>query len=358
MISFNDIHSHFGALKAEPASAPQAYRVKELTSDVWIGIGLNEEFCVFIVGERLDAERPLVQKICTTGAWVVEKTEQTIAGTKLSFDASPEYKPLTSTVVWELLRALKNHKTGSIKDAFSQTEPLIEVLIRQSILTRSWLLGLHGELRIVRNILKHVLERGYASQLPVDVTYFWQGMAPGKRDIIIGSMALEIKTTSKNIRLHHFHGFSQIEPRNDSEELYVASLCLSQSANGQTSLGIIEEIRTFIHKIATAPPVADAAFVARLRAYGPASFSLNLNNLDELTRESLSTRYEETLTSLFYRMSDLRLPLLRRQDLQIRYEWMQEQGLECDILLQDTIPESPDNPLRQRAFLQRLEFHL
>jgi hypothetical protein len=360
--SYDEIYDLFEALQGQIREGQEHSVVERLGDCLAVGLTPNGEHCIFLMTQELTPNLPSVRQAHQFRDWQIMESGESILANRLLFEAGVEYQALTCTVIVELYRNLSQSADNSLHAAFNATEPLIDILLQQAQLSRSELLGLFGELFVVRRFLSSISEIDPSPYVAVDPTCFWQGARRGARDIEVGLFAIEVKATTKSERCHHFHGFAQTEPRDDSETLLVASLCLAKSPTGTSTIDLVSQIRALIGEIATKGledvEQADQAFLDRLAEYGASGQQLALDSLDERTRLALSERYELCLPMKFYQMADPNLRILRVRDLDESFRHMRRQGFECEILLPDQIPGSPNNPTGFEAtrvqFLNRL----
>lgn len=344
MKTYNEIFAMLDRLRSgsdRPANLHAVERVSDLVS---VGLTGDKRFCVFFLGEELFPRLPAVRRAHGFQQWVVKETGEKVEANRLCFGVESEYQALVATVAVEFARNLGEVANGVLENGFAATEPLIEIMLRQASLSREEALGLHGELLLVLNVLKRASQLGPGPAIRKDPTGFWRGWQLGKRDLELGSVVVEVKTTTRHERRHHFHGFSQLEPRDASETLFVASVCLDRSEDGLSTLALVDQLRVLVRSLAEQPDSSESSFLNRLAKYGSTGRKIALNRLDDVTQRLVMIPYERSLPFGFYNMADGNLGILRVADLDEQFPVMQREGFECVLLLPDDIQGSATNP--------------
>ena len=162
----------------------------------------------------------------------------------LNFTADPQQRKLTVTCedrdlqkyfytyigqALELIRAQGAQSVAAFKEAWTRLGELLE---EQVVLSREKQLGLIGELRL----LEMVAANQYCGwSVALDA---WHGSANTEHDFALPTVDLEVKTTSKESRVHMIGSLNQLR-ESPGRPLYLVSFQYSSSplhANGSTSL--------------------------------------------------------------------------------------------------------------------------
>jgi len=235
---------------------------------------------------------------------------------RLAFPALSHFDPVAAFICAELLRSGAD---TSLVDAFAKTEPIIELAIERLRLSNRVIVGLVGELLLLDAVCRRATDR-HVAQL-VDA---WDGWKPSSRDLSLGAIGVEVKTTTGNASSHIIEGVHQVERKTVSGDDQVEDRLLLVSIGVQTGTGesnavtipglvnrIIERMRG-----AGSSEFAVSRFLSRISEYG--SDSGGGYNHDT---QSLDPAYGEGFLTTFFRaydMVDVAVQVLRRQDVTVR----------------------------------------
>src|SRR5690606_19582732 len=151
------------------------------------------------------------------------------SATRITLPSAPHFASIATLIAVELLRAGVS-ETGRQQAAFSDVEPIVEMAIRRGALSENVVVGLVGELTLLRHLL---LGRGGDAKSFMRVLDFWQGWQEGSRDFRIGNHSVEVKTTRSISSIHEFSGLHQLErqelPTSAPEQLHIMSIGLAPS---------------------------------------------------------------------------------------------------------------------------------
>lgn len=294
------------ALKsATPAPSARERRIS------WVGVGRRLGFArdrkgqleVFLVGE------PLVARDRTVRERLVHELWQTVGGEPLAADRlrlpdEDHYDAIAATILLELLD--KGYELDR-DEAFQRTEPLIALALEQARVENAALTGLAGELLTLASIIRL---RPESSEFFLDA---WQGWTRSSRDFQLGSLGIEVKTSTTSASRHHIQGWYQLERgvaadgtvETDLHLLSIGIQWLSTNSSGATVQSLVKEIASAL------PAPRRPGFVAAVRGYGGVGFFIDEDGTAgqvSLRRPFLST-YER-----MYDLQDERIRLPRSVD--------------------------------------------
>lgn len=101
---------------------------------------------------------------------------------------------------------IENGASNNVQRGFTQSEPVIALALERSRMQEESLIGLIGELLVLRALLVR-----WPAYTPA-VLGSWYGYMRSTRDFQVGTVGIEIKTTRGHRSRHHIHGLRQIEP--------------------------------------------------------------------------------------------------------------------------------------------------
>jgi hypothetical protein len=319
---------HFEALREdlEALSVPeeQARNLRWLAAPLAIGRTATGDYEVFIRGPELRAGSALVRRHVQHGDWRPEEGGEPFSASRIVLPSAAHFASIAALIAIELLRAGVG-EPGGIQTAFTDVEPIIEMAIRRGALSEAVIIGLVGELTVLRQL---ILARSGQPERMMRSLDFWQGWQEGGRDFRIGDHAIEVKTTQASASIHEFSGLHQLEakqlPSGAIEQLHLMSIGLAASTTmGESLPSVVSSITTLLSTSAGGAEVADE-FTRRVSLYG----TLSGTGYAHATMQDWSvyaTRYTHTFLPRLYRIDDPAMLLLGR-DL-LAQTFVQAQGL-------------------------------
>ena len=292
-------------------------------------------YAVVLPGPRLTPTTPRVARITAHDRWTAQSGE-VVPANLLEFPASPAYKTAVSAVAAELLRA------GLVEEplpaVFADVEPFIELVLQRGDPNTEWVLGLAGELLVFAELLEVSVEL----MPPSEVARSWQGWRRTSRDFKLRHLAIEVKTTSNDSRVHKISGFDQVEPSGGSTSestLFLASLGLQWDPSGLYSIPLL--VDRVLAALGRDTPTA-MAFLDQLREYGPPRLpgqpAVGYDHHTMSDVAPFSVRLSPILTGLLYDMADPNMRVLRRSDISDLF--VEDRGISFHLNLPDSIPGS------------------
>lgn len=310
----------------EALSVPegQARNLRWLAMPLAIGRTASGDFEVFIRGPELRAGSALVRRHVQHGDWRPEAGGEPFSASRIVLPAAPHFASIAALIAIELLRAGIAGPRGA-QSAFTDVEPIIEMAIRRGALSEAVIIGLIGELTVLRQL---ILARSGQPERTMRCLEFWQGWQEGGRDFRIGDHSIEVKTTQASASIHEFSGLHQLEakqlPSGASEQLHLLSIGLAASTTmGESLPSVVSSIATLLSSSAVGPEATDE-FMRRVSLYG----TMSGTGYAHATMQDWSvygTRYTHTFLPRLYRVDDAAMLLLGR-DL-LAQTFVQAQGL-------------------------------
>jgi hypothetical protein len=285
---------------------------------------------IFLEGPRIEAQSSIVRENLEHERWYRDGGSALVAN-RLLLPAAEHYGRITAFLCTELLR---NGASSDPVGGFRRTEPLIEIAIQRLRIADQTILGLCGELIVLRSLVDQV-----AAAHVREVLHAWAGHRDTPRDIQLGKAGLEIKTTTAATSSHHVQGVHQMEPGHgvdgaEEAAFLLASLGLSWAGAGDEadSATLPEIVDALLDRIratqgVSAGPIEDE-LLARIREYGAAS-EIGYDHSTMAASAAFSQRFRLSFAR-FYDMSDPAVRVLRSVDLEER-PFIDAGSLRCRI---------------------------
>ncbi|MDV3253556.1 PD-(D/E)XK motif protein [Devosia sp. BK] len=309
---------HFETLRddLERLSVPdgQTRNLRWLVTPLAIGRTGSGDYEIFIRGPAINAASSLVRRHIQHGDWRPQEGGHPFSASRIVLPAAPHFASIAALISIELLRAGIAESRGA-QSAFTDVEPIIEMAIRRGALSDEVVIGLIGELTVLRQIL---LARGGEPAKMLRCLNFWQGWQEGGRDFRIGDHVIEVKTTQATGSIHQFSGLHQLEPSalpsGAMEQMHLMSIGLSASNSvGETLPSMVSSIAKLLSVDSMKTEVADE-FIRRVEMYGTISGSGYAH--ERMQAWSVyATRYAHTFVPRLYRLDDPAMLTLTRDTL-------------------------------------------
>lgn len=307
-LNFESLRSELQAL-----SVPRGHvrHLKWLAPPLAVARTASGDFEVFIRGTELRVASPLVRRQLQHGSWRPEEGGETFSASRVALPSAPHFASIAALIAIELIRSGIAGPRG-VQAAFAEVEPIIEMAMRRGALAESAIVGLIGELAVLRQL---VLPRIRQPGSLMRCLEFWQGWQDGGRDFRIGGHSIEVKTTRVASSIHEFSGLHQLEPQvlpsAQLENLHLLSIGLAPSTSAGESLPALVESIVSILRTATGGEEIAIEFVRRVELYGHRSGGGYAHeSMAEWT--VYATRYAHTFVPRLYRVDDPGMLLLTR----------------------------------------------
>jgi hypothetical protein len=310
----------------EALSVPegQTRNLRWLATPLAIGRTASGDYEIFIRAPELRAGSALVRHHVQHGDWRPEQGGEPFSASRIVLPSAPHFASISALIAIELMRSGIAEPDG-IQAAFTDVEPIIEMAIRRGALSEAVIIGLIGELTVLRQL---ILARSGQPEAMMRCLDYWQGWQEGGRDFRIGDHAIEVKTTQASASIHEFSGLHQVEPKQlpsgTIEHLHLMSIGLAASTTmGESMPATVASIVTLLSSASGGTELA-GEFVRRVSLYGTLSGS-GYAHLSMQEWSVYQTRYAHTFLPRLYRVDDPAMLLLGR-DLLGR-TFVQAQGL-------------------------------
>lgn len=187
-----------------PASSAHSRDVEWTSSSRTLGFARssNGAIEVFLVGEPLQASRPGVAKHLEHHQWATVDGEG-LSATRLLLPNEPHFDRVAAFICAELQL---NNVDDSVPAAFRRSEEIIDLALTRASVDADALLGLCGEL-----LFLDALIRADPDSATRTLMQSWAGHQRSSRDLQLGSIGVEVKTTAKAASVHHIQGPHQVE---------------------------------------------------------------------------------------------------------------------------------------------------
>lgn len=263
---------------------------------------------IFVVGPPLDASTPIVRDNLEHRSWA-RASGDALSANRLVLPAAEHFDAVAAFICTELV---SHGAHADVRRAFERSEPVIALALERASLGNQELVGLAGELYALARLVQAAPSRA------LEIVASWHGSGPSTRDLQLGPVGVEIKTTTGSDSVHHVQGLHQVEPGTPVDDqpethLYLLSIGLEwlpiDASAGQTIPDLVETIALSLPGLE-----AQRAFLARVRQYGG---DAGVGYDHERHREH--KRYRRPFHSRFERLYDLtdeQVRLVRRSDVE------------------------------------------
>lgn len=264
---------------------------------------------IFVVGGPLDAVDRVIAENLDHRVWTTA-AGLPLPANRLVLPAADHFDGVAAFICSELIA---NGVSDSVAAAFRRSEPVIALALRRATLGNQVLVGLAGELFVLARLVDAWPERA------AQVVAGWFGSRPSSRDLQLGPIGIEIKTTTQSESVHHIQGIHQVERGvsvDDEPEthLFLLSVGIEWLPAGSTTGFRIPEL---VEKIAAS--LADSAqrdeFLDRVHQYGGDTgigYDHRTQQRSQRYRRPFHTRFER-----LYDLDDDRIRLLLSPDVAI-----------------------------------------
>lgn len=311
MTSYEDARQ---IVKSVPRAVDAGIRdVKWMSDSHVVGVARDTDgrVEVFLRGPELRPSSSIVRDAIES--LVVHRDGQSpFDANRLLLPALGHFDLVAAFICTELLRAGAD---ASLVRAFTQTEPIIELVIERLRLSNQVIIGLAGELLLIDALCRHAQD----AQV-VDIVAGWDGWKRSSRDLTLGTTGIEVKTTTGPASSHLVESIHQVELDDGSgggtpeDRLVLVSIGLQRDADGGNAFTIPQLVDRIIVRM-SAVGIADTAveqFLFQVAEYGASSGG----GYDHNTQASDPVYATAFLTSFFraYDMADGAIEVLRRHD--------------------------------------------
>lgn len=224
---------------------------------------------VFLLGGPLQPRERTVQERLLHDTWKTAGGDHLDAN-RLRLPDDDHYDAIAATILLELLDKGYEHEAVG---AFRRTEPLIALALEPARAENAALTGLAGELLAFASMIR--LEPASSGAF-LDS---WKGWTRSSRDFQLGSLGLEVKTSTTSASRHHIQGWYQVEPGVAADGtvetgLYLLSIgirWLPTDGPGTTVESLVKEI------VGALPAQRRQSFVDAVRGYASLGLAIDEN---------------------------------------------------------------------------------
>ena len=125
-------------------------------------------------------------------------------------------------IAYEMARCLRDDPEIDNATLIARVDWILQLLGREpSLLSDERQRGLIAECLLLTQILAAGRDAGIGVS---SVLERWWGPAGGRRDFAASGVAIEVKSTAQNARMHHIGSLEQLTPSSPDEELYLFSI--------------------------------------------------------------------------------------------------------------------------------------
>lgn len=294
-----------------PASSPHERRIGFADEAHTIALSRDQEgrVEVFLLGSRLTPSQAVVDRAMDYRDDWQSSNESAISANQIVLPRDSYFDSAAALMCVELISAgYRDDPHG----AFARVEPLIAKFIRGiDQIGDQVLVGLYGEL-----VLLDALTGRLQATSVDDMILSWFGWKPSSRDFQLGSVGVEVKTTSGSTSTHRIQGFHQIEvghPVTDTAEtdLHLLSLgVLAISAGQRAGETVPMLVDRIVQRITTTWAQDD--FLDRVQEYG-GDAGLGYKHSRDQSKSRFQKRFSLTFERL-YDVADDNLRILHRSD--------------------------------------------
>jgi hypothetical protein len=275
-----------------------------------VGRTTSGHFEVFIRGDELSASSNLVRRHMQHGDWMPLEGGEPFSATRIVLPQAPHFASIAAVIAVELLRAGINDGPGAQR-AFSDVEPIIEMAIRRGALPEKVIVGLIGELTLLRQLF--IANSSHPASF-LRVLDFWQGWQESGRDFRIGRHSIEVKTTQASSSIHKFTGLHQVEPTllpsGQMETLSILSVGLAASTTvGEALPQLVDDILTTLSHSLASEEIAEE-FLRRVSLYGQSGRGYEHATMRNWS--AYSVQFAHTFEPRLYRVDDQAFAMLTR----------------------------------------------
>lgn len=266
---------------------------------------------IFIAGPRLQIHSAVVERHVEHHTWH-SSDRPVIEASRILLPRAGHFEPVAAFLCTELLRS------GAAADtqlAFTRTELVMELALERLAMADRAILGLWGELTLIESLLRHA-----APARHLEIASSWAGFGRSLRDLTLGTIGVEVKTTTRASSSHSIEGTHQIEPtRRDSggteTSLYLASLGIErltdETPDGTSLATTVDRILAHADRSSDGSRMAEL-IIDRIAQYG-GDEALGYEHNTMHDRPPFTTPYALRFMRL-YDMTDPAIHLIRSDD--------------------------------------------
>jgi len=272
---------------------------------------------IFLRGPQLECRSAAVATNLAYDTWQRAAGDRLVAN-RLRLPAEPHFDAIAAFFCTHLL---DNGVLSDMQLGFRRSEPVIEIAYERSRLQGESLVGLCGELLVLRSMID-------CNRLRTrDVLASWFGYRRSARDFQLAAVGVEVKTTQGSRSTHKVQGVRQVEVGHGvgqafEEQFHLISIGVEAVRQGElvdntwTLPSLVEGVMQRAHDLALPAGESDELilqFLRNVHAYG-ASEGEGYNH-DEMKHRVVFGQRWRTAFVRMYDMTDPVITVLRSTDL-------------------------------------------
>lgn len=252
-----------------PAAVGKRWNVAPLVPGrLFLSRDTSGRFSVFIVGEAKSfGALPKIAGISYSDDIEAVPGGYKLTAARLTSNSLGFGSRVMAHVAYELERRIAADQAVTNAVLLREVSWILELLVdRDSILSPDAQKGLLGECVFLRRLLITASRAGLPASAALAC---WFGYDRAKRDFAGNGIAVEVKTTSQNTRIHHVGSLAQLEPQG-GEAVYVFSVGAKLDPSAPRKLpDFVADVQGMLRLASGAPDAESIAkFHEGLRAYG------------------------------------------------------------------------------------------
>lgn len=156
---------------------------------------------VFVAGPPLDPTDQLVSENLEHQIWT-SASGDVLPASRLVLPEAEHFDGVAAFICTELVQ---NGIAVDREAAFRRSEPVIALAMRRAALSDQALVGLAGEVFVLARLVESLPHRA------ASIVDGWFGSGPSSRDLQLGTIGVEVKTTTTSESVHYIQGLHQVE---------------------------------------------------------------------------------------------------------------------------------------------------
>lgn len=342
--SFEGLRAQMGRMQASSADSERVVRFLDESKALGYSRDRLGRIEIMLAGPHLVAASANTRSRMRFDDWLTADGS-TLPANRLVLETGEQFDAAGALICVELTQ---QGYQDDPEAAFSLAEPVIEMVMARADDEAAAITGLAGELLVL-----DWLTTGLSLNAADAVIEAWHGWRPSSRDLQLGRLGVEVKTTATSASVHHIQGWHQVEvgPAVDGTQetaLFLLSI-------GVRWLGATGDAGTSIRHLSSRiagrlTGLSSRQFLARVRAYGGIHSEVDAEGL--VNSESTRRRFVTTFERL-YDMSDPRIRVLRRGDL-TQYPSVVTDSVKFSINLPNSVRGDLNPVVGRRAILAEL----
>ena len=298
MLSIEEISARLNDLPT--AVGDQWHLYPLVPTRIFLSRGHDASFTVFVEGDANSfGQLPLLRGIEHREDAKDVESGRIFGALRLTAPPTPHGSQALEFIAYELMRSVDADPGISNASLISRVGWILQLLgAEPELLSPERQRGLVAECLFLRRLLQIGRLHGIAVRTVLDR---WWGPSGGKRDFAAIGVAVEVKSTALNSRIHHISSIDQLEPLSPGELAYLCSVGIKSEPTADRKLPhyIADVMSELVQADGTLDVEAAYAFNTKLASAG---YSETLNHLYNSSHGLLPN---PALPLRLYRVEDL-----------------------------------------------------